>query len=498
MAFLVYRRVMTRDYYKGVDPRVPHVPGTDGFLGCLPIMIRDKDPYVVFKNFADNEGSPCITHILGTLHVVAGTPEQAKEILTSVSARNKGLGGYDELLRFLGKESLIGLPYDAWVPLRKTFAGVFHLKFMKEYFSVFVASSKVLVDAIERESAARAKYYEAAQAAGKKVEAVTFLKPVNMDSLGMNFALDVVTRALFSKDLNIQKGGSPEIIVNLEKVVHLFGEVLRNPLYHLMHPFKNMEYRRLIRWFHGLSLAFIEERRKDPSIQKNDLLGLMLAATNPDTGKMLTTAEILSQCTTFYFAGHDTTGHTLAWVMHEISHHPEVEERIHEELTAVLGDDDAPTFEQVNRLTYIQWVVKETLRMHPPVGNSNRRFGADTTVGGITFPADSEIVISVLSIHSSEKVWAEPWRFRPERFSDQESEGRHPYAWMPFGAGERNCIGMNFALLELRTAVAAICKKFLVRPTMTHLPHAMAFITSVPVDGIYLNFFKREGEHTSK
>jgi len=491
VAFLVYRHFTTKNYFARVDPKIPRVPGSEGLLGFVPMMKND-DIYKTFNGFLEDYGSPCVTHLFGGLIFAMGTPEQARDVLTAQASREKGIGGYDTLLGLLGKDSLLTLPYNTWVPLRKTISGVFHVKFMKEYFSVFVSSSRDLVEKIEELSGTRVRYHEAAQAAGMKTEATTALRAIDIDHLTMNFALDVVTKALFSEDMNIQKGNNPEIITKLTRLVHLFLEVVRNPLFPVLHPFKNMEYHRLIRWFHGLSLKFIEARKKDPSIQKSDLLSLMLATTNPDTGKLLTTAEILSQCTTFYFAGHDTTGHTLAWALYEISRCPEAEERIHEELAAVLGDDDFPTLEQANRLTYIQWVVKETLRMHPPVGTVTRRLETESTVGGITIPAGSEIYLNILSVHNSEKTWPEPWKFRPERFSDQESEGRHPYAWMPFSTGERNCVGMNFALLELRTALAAVCKKFLVRPSMVEQPHSRAFITSIPADGIYLSFIKRD------
>jgi len=115
-----------------------------------------------------------------------------------------------------------------------------------------------------------------------------------------------------------------------------------------------------------------------------------------------------------------------------------------------------------------------------------------TEFAGVAVPANCSVTVSLLAVHYSEQVWPEPWRFRPERFSDQESAGRSPYAWLPFAQGERNCIGMNFALMEIRVVLAILCKRFRLAPSVDLLPHSQSFITEAPADGLYIHFLPRD------
>jgi len=308
----------------------------------------------------------------------------------------------------------------------------------------------------------------------------------------MDLALDVVTRALFSKDLEIQRGDAKELTTKLGWVTEVFFSISLNPLFWLVHPFQYMKYLRVRNWYKGLFLGWIKERQANPDAENKDLLGLMLKARDPETSNPLTTEQILSQSFTFYFAGYDTTGHTIAWALYEIARHPEVEEKIFEELSEAMSDRETPTYEEGNKLTYLQWVIKETLRMHPPAGIFRRHTSEECEVAGVRLPANCSVTVSILAVHYDEQVWPEPWRFRPERFSDEESEGRDPCAWIPFAFGGRNCIGMSFALTEIRVVLAILCKKYRVAPSVDLLPHIITRITQSPVDGIHIHFLPRD------
>jgi len=269
--------------------------------------------------------------------------------------------------------------------------------------------------------------------------------------------------------------------------------IVLNPVFWLVHPFLYWEYYRRRAWFHSTIMGWIRERQADPNAaDKKDLLSLMLNARDPETGNSLTAEEIQAQCSTFYFAGHDTSAHTIAWALYEIAQHPEVEEKIFDELTEVMGDKETPTYEEANKLTYLQWVVKETLRLHSPTAQLERETMEDTEIAEVKIPAHAYVTTSIMAIHFSELVWPEPWRFRPERSSPEESEGRSPYAWIPFSQGERNCIGMNFALMEIRVVLAILCKKYRLAPSVDLLPHSHAHITESPAEGIHVHFLPRE------
>ena len=476
------------DYLPQIDRAIPRIRAADTYLGMIGIFDPNQ-VYRITREVVEDTGSPSITHFMGRPNVYVGTPEHAREVVTKL--KEKPASMRKSAGPFLGDESVVLVPHEKWVPLRRNLGQVFHLLNMKSYFGVFVDSAHDFVARIEEHNAKRGKHFEDAKAKGLKTQPTTLLEPIDVDRCAMDLALDVVTRALFSKNLAFQKGDSKELSINLARATHLFMKVL-NPIFWLLHPFQYREYHRMIKWCHNLCLKWIKERQADPNNETKDLLALMLKARDPETGNPLTTEEIVSQSFTFYFAGHDTTGHTIAWTLYEIAQHPEVEEKVHEELARVLGDKDAPSYEEAGKLTYLQWVIKETLRIHPPVGSFSRFTTETTDIAGVTLPADCNVTVSILAVHNSELVWPEPWRFRPERFSEEESEGRDQYAWMPFSVGERNCIGINFAIMEVRTVVAVLCQKYLVRPSVDLLPHTQSFITSTPVDGIYLHFLPRE------
>ena len=487
---LVYRHLTARrDRLPQVDPSVPRIKGADTFLG----VFGELDTTQVFlfnKTCVETFGSPSMSHFMGRPVIYVGLPDQVKDVVTAV--KEKAPKVKEAVSSFLGEEAIITLPHERWQPLRKTLGRVFHLSNMKGYFAVFVDASRDFVARVEEHNSRRKTYFEGASAGGLRTRPSTLLQPMDVDKCAMDLALDIVTRALFSRDLEIQRGQESELSVKIGRITHYVVKIALNPVFWLLHPFQYAEYKRLVRWYHGIFLAWIRERQADPNHENKDLLGLMLKSRDPDTGAALTTQEILAQCTTFYFAGHDTTAHTIAWALYEIARHPEIEGKVYEELCEVIGDKDAPSYEEGNKLTYLQWVVKETLRMHPPAGGFSRHTTEPTEIAGVKVPAGTTAIVSILAIHNSELVWPEPWRFRPERFSPEESEGRDPQAWIPFSVGERNCIGMNFALAEIRVVLAVLCKKYRLAPSVDLLPHTAMFITQAPVDGIHVHFLPRD------
>ena len=445
-----------------------------------------------YRGAVEESGSPSITHMMGRPVMLVARPEHVKDVVgrlkekTNSSRRIVG--------PMIGQESIILRMHSRWGPLRRSLAQVFTLTSMRGYFGVFVDSTRDFVARIEEHNSKRKRHFEEAHNKGLRTLPTTLLEPLDVDGCSMDLALDVVTRALFSRDLAIQRGNAKDFSVRLASVTDTFFKAVLNPVFWLVHPFQYFAFKRNLRWFQSLLRGWIQERQAvDPTGSGNkDLLGLMLGVSDPETGNPLTTEEILAQAFTFYFAGHDTSAHTIAWALYEIAQHPEVEAKLYEELVEVMGDKDTPTFEEASKLTYLQWVIKETLRLHAPAGSFSRETTEETEVAGVLVPAHTTVTISVLAAHGSEITWPEPWRFRPERFSEKESAGRDPYAWIPFSMGEKNCIGMNFALLEIRTVVAILCKRYRVAPSVDLLPHTATKITNAPVDGIYVHFLPRK------
>ncbi|XP_078586120.1 cytochrome P450 4B1-like [Branchiostoma floridae x Branchiostoma japonicum] len=191
-----------------------------------------------------------------------------------------------------------------------------------------------------------------------------------------------------------------------------------------------------------------------------DFLDILLRAKDED-GNGLTDAEIRDEVDTFMFEGHDTTASGLAWTLYCLVRHPGHQEKCRKEAQEVLQGRTEVTWEDLPSMKYITLCVKESLRLYPAVPEILRDVETSLTFSdGRTLPEGSQVYISLRLLHRSPHIWEKPEEYDPLRFSPENSKGRHPYAFLPFSAGPRNCIGQHFAMNELKTAVALILQRF--------------------------------------
>jgi cytochrome P450 len=180
----------------------------------------------------------------------------------------------------------------------------------------------------------------------------------------------------------------------------------------------------------------------------DDLLGLLVRAPG------LTDEQVRDQVMTMIIAGHDTIAALLAWATYMLSQHADVQTQARAEVRAVLGDAP-PTLESLGKLTYLGQVVDEALRLYPPAHLGNRRAIADVEYGDYLLPAGTRLGYSIYLTHRHPDLWTQPERFDPDRFAQ-----RHvPFAFVPFGGGERTCIGMNYALYEAKVVLARLLRQ---------------------------------------
>ncbi|ELT90964.1 hypothetical protein CAPTEDRAFT_154438 [Capitella teleta] len=179
--------------------------------------------------------------------------------------------------------------------------------------------------------------------------------------------------------------------------------------------------------------------------------------------KKLTADEIKSQGFLFLLAGYETTSNTLACCSHALANNPDKQQLLYEEVNSIIQDDEELTYEKVKALPYLDMVLRETLRMYP-IGSQvvTRRCVETCTINDLVVPRDMAIHANVWDVHYNANIWGatDPKIFEPERFLPDRKARRHPLAWLPFGAGPRNCIGLRFALLEAQIVLAKLIKKF--------------------------------------
>ncbi len=200
--------------------------------------------------------------------------------------------------------------------------------------------------------------------------------------------------------------------------------------------------------------ALIAQRRAS-SDAGHDLLATLIAARD-ENGQALSDDELVGQTYTLFAAGHETSSNSLAWTLFLLDRHPAVLADLHDELHSTLHGE-APRLEQLGQLPLLDRVVKESLRLMPPASVLVRQSTAPFQLGGFALPANTTIFLSPFITHRLPELYTEPQAFRPERWERLDPS---PYAYLPFGAGPRMCIGTSFALMEIKLALAIIIQRF--------------------------------------
>ena len=232
----------------------------------------------------------------------------------------------------------------------------------------------------------------------------------------------------------------------------------------------------------------VTTRRAAPA--GDDLVSLLLGSADPETGRRMSDDEIADNIATFIAAGHETTANGLAWTFHLLSRHPEVEARLVAEVRRVAGDGPlAPG--HVEQLCYTRAVFDEAMRLYPPAPLIARRAVRPFALGPARIETDTVLVVPIYALHRHRALWDAPERFDPDRFSPERARARHRYAFMPFGAGPRVCIGSGFATLEATAILAVLLRRFRLEAVDTREPHPAMRVTLRPARPIRLRLRSR-------
>lgn len=207
------------------------------------------------------------------------------------------------------------------------------------------------------------------------------------------------------------------------------------------------------------SLRTVVHERRAALDDRHDLVTMLLAAQDPETGRAMTDEEIVDNLMTFITAGHETTALALAWVFHLLAEHPDIEARVLEEIATVTHKGRVEA-DHVARLTYTRQVLFEAMRLYPPAPIITRTAIEDFTLADRLVTAGTDVTVPIHAVHRHQLLWNDPDRFDPERFAPSEVKARHRYAYMPFGAGPRVCIGSTFASLEAVAILAVLLPTF--------------------------------------
>lgn len=315
---------------------------------------------------------------------------------------------------------------------------------------------------------------EAALCSIERLEAAAALgRPVDIAAEMMHLTLDIVTRALFTYDINEHAG---QIAVAMNDMTTI-GKPRHNKV------------RAAIAYMDQLVFALIAQRRAATD-RPDDLLTLLLEARYED-GTPMSEQQVRDEVMALLVAGHETTASTLSWTWYLLAQHPVEMERMVAEQAALLGGH-LPTVAEFAGLPYTDQVVREAMRLYPSAWSISRRAIEADEIDGYQIPAGAIVAMSPYVMHRHPRYWEEPDCFRPERFAPEQESARPPFVYFPFGGGARKCIGEHFALMESMIILPAIAQRFRLRTVADHPVEPHALVTLRPRHGILVTVERRQ------
>jgi len=303
---------------------------------------------------------------------------------------------------------------------------------------------------------------------------------VDVGAAMMHTTLHIISRTMFSAN-------SREIVEVVERGVKQYQTAVRPHLLDLLgFPAwftKLFAYRQrgiaAFDEFDSTVDQLINDRAREPNNKQKDLLARLVAARDVETGGGMTAKEVRDEVVTIFMAGHETTAQALTWTWYLLSLHPSVEAKLHEELTTVLNGR-TPQYEDIANLRYTRMVIEESMRLYPPAHTIAREPIAPDYILGHRIPVGAIVLIVPWLIHRKASLWDQPHRFNPERFTAEPPR----FSYIPFGAGQRICIGAAFAMTEAILILAMVAQRYRLRLKAAHPIEPQGLITLRPRYGM--------------
>lgn len=402
-------------------PTLPgHVLSRQGFTR-MPAFLRDlvptHGPIVRFHN------------IVGPDVYFAAEPAAIEEVLVGKAGSFSKARGTRRMRRLLGN-GLLTAERPEHLPHRRLVQPAFHRKRLDDYARVMVAASLARVASWQHGSI------------------------IEVDRETNRLALEIAAQALFGADL---RGDMDAISRALNESMATFPASMlpfSEVFDHLPVPI-TLRFKRAKRTLDAVVLRMVREHRADGR-DRGDVLSMLLTAYDDETKGRMDDQQIRDEAMTILLAGHETTANALAWTFYLLQRHPAVEAELAAQLDAVLGGR-TPTFEDVSRLGYVRALLAEAMRLYPPAWITARRATEAVTIGGYRLRRRDVVIVSQWVTHRDPRFWSEPERFDPARFLRPLPAER--FAYFPFGAGTRMCIGEAFAWTEGILAIATIAQR---------------------------------------
>ncbi|XP_055636968.1 cytochrome P450 4C1-like [Toxorhynchites rutilus septentrionalis] len=471
---------------------IPAVP----VLGNSLLFKRDSSPPAIFARMKE------FHHIFGNDLIAQGLFNKPALQITSAAMVEQVIGAktiqksliYDFMKPWVN-EGLITALGKKWALRRKIITPTFHFKILEEFLAIFNRQTEVLVEKLQQQS--------------EKGD-FDIYKYITL------CALDIISESAMGVKLNAQDSPSSSYV----KAVKEMSEIIFRRLFSLGNEYKILfqlskaaqRQKAALSILHEFTNSVIlarkhqleDEQLRKTTLEKMDetdiygkrkmtLLELLLNVSVE--GHRLNETDIREEVDTFMFAGHDTTTSCISFSAYHIAQNPEVQRKLYEEMVLVLGENFKTielTYSMLQELKYLDMTIKEVLRIHPSVPIIGRKSTGDMIIDGQAIPAGVDIAIFIYAMHNNPEIFPEPEKFDPERFNEENCSKRHPYSYIPFSAGARNCVGQKYALLEVKTTLVKILGNYQLLPC--HPKNNVQLKTDMtlrPVNGAFVKIIPR-------
>lgn len=427
--------------------------------------------------------------------VYLNTAEAIETLLKSSTLLDKALL-YGLFNSWLGT-GLLTSPKRKWRARRKLLTPAFHFKLLDDFVPVMVEHARAFANRLRTLS-------ERHQRA-----------PLDVVPLVSCCTLDVICETAMGVSVNAQEDDDSPYVRAVKVVSGSFLERFVSPwkwvdVLFYSNP-TGWNVKRNVEYLHNFTERVIQSRKKE-YLENPPVIGASEDdAGRPYGGKRLafldtllmshlkdptfTEEGIREEVDTFMFEGHDTTAMGISFTLYLLGLYKQEQEKVHQELDTIFGEDveRAPTLEDLKEMRYLECVIKESHRLYPPVPLVARNADEDADILGFRIPRGAMLLAVPYTLHRDPRHFPKPEEFRPERFLPENSAGRHPYAYVPFSAGPRNCIGQRFALQEEKVVISTILRQFrLHSPDHRDTIRLTWGLVLRPVDGLRVQFLPRK------
>ncbi len=395
--------------------------------------------------------------------------KQVKRVLLGT---NKSFSKKTNLVRNLHNalgESIIISEYEKWKPRRKLLNPSFTKKNSLSLFSLMKIKISETIDEINQQIQDKEYFI------------------TNVSPIFNRLIINIIGMAFFNKDFDKHTGNIEHWLNNMRSYVE------NPPIPFLSNPntptLANLKMKRNKKRLLSFVKDIIEER-KSSGVEYNDLLGRILKETSEDTETDLKGDELVMEVLNLIVAGHETTANTISWTLYYLTKNPDVYKKLQKEIDTSFGQND-PSSKKVMELQYLDCVLKETMRLVPAAWIFTRKSKEDMVFNEKNLKKDSTIIFCPILIHKDKRLWKNPEAYAPERFLPENKDKIQPDSYIPFGGGQRTCIGLHLAMIEMKITLVMILQKFEFLKNTAFKPKIKYSITTYSENGIELGIKRR-------